>query len=380
MQKRALVAEPLLIQDTIQLNEYVDRLLEQPVVGVDTESNSLYAYQERVCLIQFSTPNEDILIDPLAISDLSRLQLIFNHPHIRKVFHAAEYDLFCLHRDFGFEFQHLFDTMIAARILGRPQVGLGALLEREFGVRLDKRLQRANWGVRPLPPDLILYAQDDTRYLIPLSQRLEQELIKKELYPLAKEDFERLAAQNSKGKEKNCHEECWHVRGAYDLPVEKIPVLQELCQARDQIARRINQPLFKVISDQKMLQIADRAPTNLTQLRQLGCLSKHQLERHGAALVAAVQRGLRRPLLVPPRHLRPSDTYLAQLEALRQWRKSIAQQMNVPSDVILPREVMLRLVESPPETLEDLKQLMRDVPFRFERFGNQILAIFQSTP
>ncbi len=379
MPKSTIGVQPNLIQDSLHLHEWVDRLLEQPLVAVDTESNSLYAYQERVCLIQFSTPEDDLLIDPLSLPDLRRLNEVFRNPQIRKVFHAAEYDLLCLQRDFGFEFQNLFDTMIAARILGRPQVGLGSLLEAEFGVNLDKRFQRANWGQRPLPPDLLLYAQEDTRYLIPLYQRLEKELVEKGLDALAREDFQRLLAINGKVKERNGHNDCWHIQGVYDLPQEKIPILQELCEVRDQIARRLDRPLFKVISDQKLIEIALASPTDLDQLKRLGCLSKHQLERHGAALLAAVQRGLRRPPIYPPRNCRPSDAYLARLEALRQWRKTTAQQLGVPSDIVLPRDIMLRLTESPPTTLAELRQAMEDVPYRFEHFGKQILTLLHST-
>lgn len=378
MTKNLPIAEACLIQEGSRLSELVQNLCDQAVIGVDTESNSLYAYQERVCLIQFSTLQEDFLVDPLAIQDLSPLAAVFHDPKIRKVFHAAEYDLICLQRDFGFECQNLFDTMIAARILGRPQVGLGALLETEFGVRLDKRFQRANWGQRPIPPDLLLYAQEDTRYLIPLAQRLEEELNQKGLATLAQEDFQRLVANNGKAKEKNSPNGCWHIQGAYDLPAEKVPVLQELCEVRDQIARRLDRPLFKVISDQKLLEIALESPTDLTQLKRLGCLTKHQLERHGEAIVQAVRRGLRRPPLYPPRNCRPSEAYLARLEALRQWRKTTAQRMGVPSDVVLPREVMLRLVELAPKTKAELQQAMGDVPYRFDHFGDQILNLLRS--
>ncbi|GAB4479015.1 MAG: ribonuclease D [Anaerolineales bacterium] len=378
MQKPLVNVEPILIQDTSQLNDWVEHLLENPVIAVDTESNSLYAYQERVCLIQFSTPDADILVDPLSISDISSLEKVFDNPKIRKIFHAAEYDLICLTRDFGFKFQNLFDTMIAARILGRPRVGLGDLLEREFGVHLDKRFQRANWGQRPLPTDLLLYAQDDTRFLIPLYQKFAQELREKKLTPLAQEDFQRLITINGSTKEKNSSADCWQVRGAYDLPLEKIPVLQALCEARDQIAQRLDRPLFKIISDQKLICIALESPTDLTQLKRLGCLSKYQLKRHGATFVAAVQRGLRRPPPSPPRNNRPSDSYIARLDALRQWRKATAAKLGVPSDVVLPREVMLRLIECPPKSAEELRQAMWDVPYRFDHFGNQILELLQA--
>ncbi len=145
------------------LRTLANELQRHPIIAVDTESNSLYAYRERVCLIQFSTPLADTLVDPLALDDLTPLAPIFADPKIEKVFHAAEYDLICLKRDFGFEFANLFDTLVAARILGRKHVGLGAILAAEFNVEQDKRFQRANWGARPLPPDHLFYAVQDTR-------------------------------------------------------------------------------------------------------------------------------------------------------------------------------------------------------------------------
>ena len=122
----------------------MEELGREPLVAVDTESNSLHAYRERVCLIQFSIARADFLVDPLALKDLSSLAPIFEDERIEKIFHAAEYDLICLNRDFGFTFTNLFDTSVAARILGREAIGLGSMLEAEFGVRQNKRHQRAN--------------------------------------------------------------------------------------------------------------------------------------------------------------------------------------------------------------------------------------------
>jgi len=143
---------PVLITRQAALQRLADTLRGEKIIAVDTESNSLYAYQEQVCLIQFTARGIDYLVDPLALDDLSPLAPVFSDPAIEKVFHAAEYDLICLKRDFGYTFNNLFDTMVAARILGRELYGLGAILEEEFGVQVDKRYQRANWGQRPLPP------------------------------------------------------------------------------------------------------------------------------------------------------------------------------------------------------------------------------------
>ncbi|TLN23565.1 ribonuclease D, partial [bacterium] len=166
------IKDPIWVDSYPKLNRMVAEISGIPYLAVDTESNSLFAYQEQVCLIQLSTEATDYLIDPLVLSDLSALEPVFADPRTEKIFHAAEYDIICLKRDFGYTFVNLFDTMVAARILGRPAVGLGSVLEAEFGLQLDKRYQRANWGQRPLPAAQKAYARFDSHYLIALRQRM----------------------------------------------------------------------------------------------------------------------------------------------------------------------------------------------------------------
>src|SRR5512144_106675 len=185
-----LLSLPELIDSDRQFAELVDVLGSQRRLAVDTESNSLHAYRERVCLIQFSTPDTDYVLDPLALDDISALGPIFASPSIEKIFHASEYDIICLRRDFGFSFAAIFDTMQAGRILGRRQAGLDRLLEEKFGVKMNKRFQKADWAVRPLSRDLLLYARLDTHYLIPLRDVLKTELQDRGLWQLAQEDFE----------------------------------------------------------------------------------------------------------------------------------------------------------------------------------------------
>lgn len=375
MSVTALTKTPQLIQTTQGLDEVISYLSSQSIIAVDTESNSLYAYQERVCLIQFSTREEDFLIDPFAFTDLSGLNPLFQNAGIEKVFHAAEYDIICLRRDYHFSFENLFDTMIAARILGRKEVGLGSLLEAEFGIHLNKRFQRANWGQRPLPDDLLLYAKDDTHYLLPLREKLRDELEKRQLLPLAQEDFQRMChnseheCSNSKG------DDCWRISGAYDLPPETAAILQELCNYRDRMARRFDRPLFKVFSDQVLLHLAQHRPSSLEELARIPGLSQRQIERHGRALLQTIQKGLHSPPIYPNRPNRPSDAYLSRLDSLRTWRKTIATRMGVPSDVVLPRDVMLRLAAASIRSAEDLQMTLADVPWRLAHFGDQLLSL-----
>lgn len=366
---------PDLITHASDLKRLAGILQNQPIIAVDTESNSLYAYKEQVCLVQFSTLEEDYLVDPLAFKHLDLLAPVFSDPQIEKVFHAAEYDLFCLRRDFGFEFANLFDTMVAARILGREAVGLGAILEAEYGVQLDKRYQRANWGLRPLPEHQLHYALMDTHYLIPLRNRLHSELHTRDLWSLAHEDFERLAHQHWEENGRNGEKplDCWRVRGSHDLKPRQAAVLHALCQYRDEIARNLNRPLFKVIGDQTLIAIASNTPFTFEDLSHLPGMSRGQIRRHGNQLLQAVQRGLKAKPLHPPRQPRPDEHYTERVDALKRWRKITAQQMGVKSDIILPRDLVQSLAEQNPLNLQELKAMMNEVPWRFEHFGHQIL-------
>ncbi len=352
------------------LRTLANELMRHPIIAVDTESNSLYAYRERVCLIQFSTPKADTLVDPLALDDLSPLAPVFADPNIEKVFHAAEYDLICLKRDFGFQFANLFDTLVAARILGRKQVGLGAILAAEFKVEQDKRFQRANWGVRPLPPDHLNYAVQDTRYLIPLRERLAEQLKQAGFWDLAQEDFHRscLIENHMLVEEDNW----WHTPHANELTPQQAAVLQELLDYRDEMACSMDRPRFKVIGAQTLHAIAQNCPGRIDDLRRLPGMTPPQIRRHGRSILLAVQRGLDREPLYPPKPVRPDERYLLRLDALRTWRKQVANSMGVESDVILPKDLMQALAEKDTRKPGAIAEVLAATPYRLSRFGPQL--------
>ncbi len=376
-----LPTPPVIVREN-DLQQLAEKLLLEPIIAVDTESNSLHAYQEQVCLIQFSTPEEDYLVDPLELVDLSALEPVFANPDVEKVFHAAEYDLICLKRDFNFDFHNLFDTMIAASILGWDEVGLGAILQKEFGVTVDKRFQRADWGQRPLPPELLSYARLDTHFLIELRNRLKAELEENGRWSLAQEDFHRLAvvaertlenSRNSNRQNGENGEGCFRISGSHELTPQQNAVLQELCRYRDQVARHLNRPLFKVINDETLLAIASTLPTSLEDLRRLRGMSQGQVRRHGRALLQAVQRGLNSPPVYPSRNPRPDEQFLNRLESLKRWRKNTAQKFGVKSDVILPRDLLYRIAEANPSDYQQLARVLANVPWRLQEYGPQIL-------
>ena len=365
------LSDPILVSKPAELADLAEQLLAEPAVAVDTESNSLYAYQEQVCLVQFSTPHADYLVDPLTIGDLSPLGDLFASEAVEKVFHAAEYDIICLKRDYRFHFSNIFDTMIAARTLGYRNVGLGSILMTEFGVELDKRYQRANWGQRPLPSDLLAYARLDTHYLLPLRATMKDELVRIGRWELAAEEFNRLCRVKSRPA-RGTDEALWKINGARDLDSQHIAVLQELCLFRDRIARAKNWPVFKVMGDQVLVAIAETAPRDLKALERVP-EAEWAARRYGEGLLKAVSRGLESDPPSKPHHPRPNSDYLNRLDALRAWRKREGFNLDVDSDVILPKDLMAEIARRNPRNPKELAQIMEDAPERMERYGEEIL-------
>ena len=349
-------------------------LQNEKTLAIDTEANSLFAYQEQVCLIQISTETKDYIVDPLPLEDLTHLGMIFKNPEIEKVFHASEYDILIMNDDFNFEFNNLFDTMLAAQILGREKLGLDTLLEEIVGVKVNKKHQRANWGKRPLPNDMLQYAQMDTHYLIKIRQALAAELKEKGFTSIAAEDFKLACRVHRQPKEENVAS-CWRITGARKLPPQKAAVLAKLCEYREDVAKKRNLPVFKVLSAKTLLLLAEESPTSVNQLLRLNIPGGKALQRHADGLVDAIKNGLTSKPERPPRKEKLDDSYLAREKALRDWRKVKARKMNVNSAVVLPREIMYNLISQNPKTHPELARVLKEVPWRLERFGDDILSV-----
>jgi len=365
---------PVWIATPAALDGLSGELARQPHLAVDTESNSLHAYREQVCLIQFSTPETDYLVDPLKLNDLSPLAPIFADPKIEKIFHAAEYDIITLKRDFNFTFANIFDTMQAARILGYRQVGLDSLLAKKFGVTVNKRYQKADWGRRPLSAELLNYARLDTHYLLNLRDLLQAELEKTDRWRLALEEFGRICQVN--GHTENGCAAWQRVGGTQKLTDRELTILQELCRWREVQARRMNRPLFKVIGDRTLVSVAQAAPQRYDHLGETG-LTLRQMDLFASDILEAVRRGMEARPVRRPISPRPDEAFLRRLDTLRQWRKSTARKMGVESDVVLPRPFVQAIAEKDPKDLAALAALMPDSPWRLERFGEKILELLK---
>jgi len=364
---------PVWVDDQNKLKRMLDDLSMQTRIAVDTESNSLHAYRERVCLIQFSTPKKDYVVDPLVFEDLDLLAPLFANPKIEKIFHAAEYDLVCLKRDYGFEFKNIFDTMQAARILGYQYVGLDNILAEKFSVKVDKRHQKANWGARPLTHSQLDYARMDTHYLIQLRDLLETELHEKERWGYALDDFT-LACNVDDPKEKLNGSSWKRFSTRKDISPRELTILSELTMCRDAIAERMDRPAFKVIPDSILLDIAKNVPEKDVDLAGIG-LSLKQIHLWGDQILAATKRGAESPLVKREQAERPKDAVLKRLDKLKTWRKKVAEEMKVESDIILPKDFLYLLAEHPPKDIVALKSAMYESPFRFDTYGDQIYKL-----
>jgi ribonuclease D len=272
------VPVPQVIADAAGLRRLLERLEREPLVALDTESNSFHAYHERVCLLQLSVPDADFVVDPLSV-DVSPLGVLLASGR-EVVLHGADYDVRCLRREYGWSLGRLFDTMLAARRLGAPELGLGALVHSHFGVRLSKEHQRADWGRRPLPAAQLHYAALDTHFLLPLHRILSEGLRAKGAEEEARREFDRLAAVEAHARVFD--PERWRkLRGARELDAPGKAVLRALWIAREDRARELDRPPFKVIPEMAMLEVARRRPSRDEELRRIPGLTPQVMERAG---------------------------------------------------------------------------------------------------
>lgn len=371
------VAPPTLIAGSQGLDAFMEAASRTNVVSVDTESNSLFVYYPQVCLIQISLPDADYVIDPLAF-DVTPLGDLFADPSCEKIFHAAENDILGLKRDFGFDFANIFDTMMAARILGWPQAGLAAILAEQFDVTLDKSLQRTNWGLRPLQRDQLAYAQLDTHYLLPLKNQQTEDLLRAERLAEAQENFARLETLEWVEKQFDPNG-FWHLDGARTLSSRELAVLRELFLFREEQAQRENRPPFKIIDQQVLLTLTRQQPDNLAALRQIRGLSAPQIRFYGGGILDAIESGRVAPPPVPPRRPatngRPDANTLTRYEALRNWRKETAQQRGVDPDIVLTNDQLMVIARYAPTSLDSLAATKIFGPWKLEAYGPAILRV-----
>lgn len=356
---------------------------KEPIIGLDTESDSFHHYQEQVCLIQAAIGGRDYLLDTLAVRDLSPMRKLLADSRREVVLNGADYDVVCLKRDFGIRFGKIFDTALGAQLLGYPATGLSALLSRHFNVEVSKQHQRDEWFRRPLTESQMRYALNDIRYLIPLRNRIRKELEELNRLEWAEEEFA-LLTHREWNREPFQPESFWRIRGSRDLRPREQAVLRELAVMRNERARAINRPPFKVISDHALKEIALKHPRSTRGLKKIRGVSDLMIRRFGREILEAVRQGLALPeksLPVPPRgERRPGDPAASKrLELLKRWRKQKASELQLDPGVLAPLSTLKAIARSGATSLKDLGKIPDVSKWRTREFGREWLEVMDGS-
>jgi ribonuclease D len=347
-------------------------------IALDTESDSLYHHFDKVCLVQVANDRgECFLVDTLVLRDLAPLAPALGDPSIVKVLHGADYDVSTLKRDFGFVFASLFDTMIGARLLGRAQIGLAALVRDELGVLLSKGNQKDDWSRRPLTPEQEAYALADVRHLVELRSRLEEKLAALGRLEWLREECESVAALEPHARRRDPM--AWlEVKGAKRLPPRGLAVLRELHAWREARAAATDTPAFRILGNETLLRLAAARPSSPAALRTVpGVLPR--LKEQASALLDALRRAEELPehaLPVVQRSPRPvvPDVVLRRIERLKAWRSRKGDELQVEVSVVLPQRLVERLAEAAPGDVSGLACVPGLRRWRIEAFGPELLA------
>ena len=367
------------IDTRADLDALAQDLLAEKVLAFDTEADSFYHYFDKTCLVQVATRRHIYLIDPLALggpAELSPLGPVFADPGIRKIFHAAEYDIFVLKRDCSFEFTHLFDTMVSAQLLGYPSVGLASLAERHYGVNMPKDEQRSDWSRRPLREKQLNYAAADVVYLIALQEILTKELRAAKRLRWAQEEFKTLCARRWAERE---FDKLGYLRikGARKLDPKGLSVLRELYYARDARAREIDRPPFKVLGNRTLLDIAERRPSKLAELAGIKGITDLLLRRMGRDIMAAIRKGRKEehgPIPKLGSSRRRMDRHAdRRLVALKAWRADRSADTKLDPGVLAPNSVLEAIAWRDPASQKDLDDLPELKGWFRREFGAEVV-------
>jgi ribonuclease D len=342
---------------------FLDALRAAPWVTMDTEADSLHAYPEKVCLIQMSLPGSDVLLDPLAHMDLSPLWPLLKDREL--IMHGCDYDLRLLWRACRFAPSEVFDTMLAARLLGSEAFGLSSLAQQHLGIHLEKGPQKSNWAQRPLPPRMETYARNDSRHLFPLAEILRRSLEEKGRLAWHREMCRRVALQATQ-EDGHDPDLVWRVKGCGRLNPRALAVLRAVWHWREKEAIACNRPPFFILSTETMVELATSAANEhncdgLVPPR----FSPRRRSEIGAAVAKAMSMPadeLPRPLFreAPPRLSGAQRRWMLQLE---EHRNEQARRLAIDPTLIASRTVLLNLTAGGEEAREALMSWQRELLF-----------------
>ena len=359
-------------------------LMREKIVAVDTEADSFYHYFDKTCLVQVATRRNSYLIDPLALggpAELAPLGPVLASPDVRVLFHAAEYDIFVLKRDCGFTFSNLFDTMVSAQLLGYPAIGLAALIEHHFGVKLAKDEQRSDWSRRPLSDKQLTYAASDVQYLIRLAEKLERELRKAGRLTWAQEEFESLTRRQWPERLFDTHGYL-RIKGARKLDALSLSALHQLYLARDVRAREIDRPPFKVLGNRTLLEIAQEKPQSLDELSNIKGVTDLVLRRMGKDILSAVRKASSKAPAPAPKpegivRRRMDRRTERRVSNLKRWRGPRAQELGMDPGVLCSNASLEAIAWGNPRSTERMSELPELKSWFVREFGAELVDVLQ---
>lgn len=357
------------------LRELARSLAGSRAIGLDSESDSLYHHFDKVCLLQLAAEDGHCyLIDTLELRDLAPLAPLVADPSVVKVLHGADYDVSTLKRDFGWSFASIFDTMIAARLLGRAELGLLAVARDELKVSLSKDNQKDDWSRRPLTPQQEAYAAADVAHLLALEARLRPQLEAAGRLGWLREECEAVAALPPSARRRD-PEAYLSIKGARRLPPRALAALRELVAWRERRAQQLDLPAFKVLANEALLRLAElpkgasELPAGLPQ----------RLKRDARELLAAVARAhaldaTELPVVRQERRPPPADEVLVRVARMKSWRLQKATELKLDVAVVLPQRLIDKLADAAPRDLPELDAVEGLRRWRIEAFGRELLA------
>ena len=373
--------QPTYLETPETVGLFLDSLQGVREIAVDTEGASFHRFVDRIYLLQLSTQNHSAIIDPLQAGELTGLGNLLQDRQVEVIFHDADYDLRLLRQDYGWQVTNVFDTRVAAQLLGIPSFGLAALLEKFFNVKLDKKHQRADWSMRPLTPDMLEYAAQDTRYLLDLRDELRNGLEQKGRMTWAAEEFLRL--ESVQFAEEDASLVFLRVKGARDLTRRQLAILRELVQWRDAVAKQLDRATFRVMGNDVLLVIAQTTPSSKSALSEIKGVSRPVLERHASDVVQAVQRGLEVPDAELPKFPRNprwerDPEFEPKVARLKVIRDVAAAELQIDPGVLCSRERLETIVRKRPKTIEELLEVPDFRRWQADLLGSAFLAALPS--
>ncbi len=348
------------VRDAVAMEMLIRRIGIAERVALDTEADSLHNYFEKVCLIQLSLGEEHYLVDPLSGLDLAGfLAALAEKPLI---LHGGDYDLRMLRASLGFRpRREVFDTMIAAQLLGMEQIGLAALVERFFNMTIEKAGQKSDWSRRPLSEKQLRYAVNDTRFLECLAECMAGELSERGRLDWHRESCRAMVQATGRDNLRD-PEEAWRIKGAGRLTRRQLAYLRELWCWRDRHARRANQPPFKVFSNEQIMEVLRWAESHVGVPLHQG----PKLPRNiGGSLLKTLEEAIARAAATPqeqwPERIvvdrkAPSADYQVQISALRADCARIAKELAIAASTLAPRAALEAIVRSRPGTLDQIRE------------------------